>query len=186
MSTALHLNVDEYNRMVTMGAFSHLNRRIELVRGEIREMNPAGPLHNDLVMLLTDWSYRTTDRLKVRVTVQTSLELVPQQSCPEPDLMWLQASRYRDRHPNASDVKLVIEVSDSSLQSDLTEKTLLYAESGVIELWIVDVQGRCIHVFRKPSRTGYLETFVATLIDELKPLEPCKISIRLQELFVEE
>lgn len=100
--------------------------------------------------------------------------------------MWLQASRYRERHPNASDVKLAIEVSDSSLQSDLTEKTQLYAESGVIELWIVDVQGQCIHVFRKPSCTGYLETFIPIRSDELKPLEPCENPICLQELFAAE
>jgi hypothetical protein len=44
MSTSLNLTIDQYVRMVERGAFDHLNRKIELIRGEIREMNPAGLL----------------------------------------------------------------------------------------------------------------------------------------------
>jgi len=36
-------------RNATGGAFDHLNRKIELIYGEIREMNPAGPVHDDLI-----------------------------------------------------------------------------------------------------------------------------------------
>ena len=49
MSMVLHLTNEEYDRMVTRGAFDHLNRKIELIRGEIREINPAGPMHNDFI-----------------------------------------------------------------------------------------------------------------------------------------
>ena len=57
MSTVLHLTAEEYDRMVIRGAFDHLNRKIELIRGEIREMNPAGPIRNDFIAFLTEWSY---------------------------------------------------------------------------------------------------------------------------------
>lgn len=56
MSTTLHLTIDEFDRMVLCGAFDHLRRKIELIRGELREMNPAGPLHDDLITYLTNWS----------------------------------------------------------------------------------------------------------------------------------
>lgn len=54
MSTGLSLTAEEYDQMVQRGAFDHLNRKIELIRGELREMNPAGPLHDDLITYLNN------------------------------------------------------------------------------------------------------------------------------------
>ena len=137
MSATLQLTVEEYGQMIACGAFEHLNRKIELIRGEIRQRNPAGPLHNDLIDYLTDWSVRATNRDRVHVRVQMGLDLSALASQPEPDLLWLRADRYRQRHPTAADVKLAIEVADSSLHSDLVEKAALYAEAGIREYWIV-------------------------------------------------
>lgn len=183
MSTALHLTATEYGQMVERGAFDHLNRKIELIRGEIREMNPAGPIHDDLIAYMTDWSVRTTDRRKIRVNVQTGLDLPSLQSRPEPDLLWVRAARYRDRHPTADDVKLAIEISDSSLQSDLIEKAALYADAGIVEYWIVDAKGPCIHVFRAPQAGEYARRSVAKIGELLLPLEPCITPLDLQDLF---
>jgi hypothetical protein len=50
MSTIAKFSLEEYERMVASGAFEGLKRRrLELIRGEIREMNPIGPDHCDLV-----------------------------------------------------------------------------------------------------------------------------------------
>ena len=54
MSTGLKLSVAEYEAMVEKGAFDHLSKKIELIYGVIEEMNPAGPLHDDLIEYLTD------------------------------------------------------------------------------------------------------------------------------------
>lgn len=184
MSTNLHLSATEYDRMVERGAFAHLNRKIELIYGEIREMNPAGPVHDDLIAYLTDWSVRGTDRKKIRVTVQSGLDLANLNSRPEPDLLWVRAARYRDRHPTAADVKLAIEVSDSSLLADLIEKAALYAEAGIVEYWIVDAKGECVHVFRNPQAGEYTQRSVAKIGEILSPLEPCNHSLDLHDLFV--
>jgi Uma2 family endonuclease len=146
-------------------------------------MNPAGPRHNDLVMFLTDWSYRVTDRAKIRITVQTGLELASHESCPEPDVMWLRANRYPNRHPNAADVKLAIEVSDSSLQFDLNDKAALYAEAGIVEVWIVDSQGQRIHALRNPSKGKFQDRFLVMAGDLLSPLEPCQAPLDVGDLF---
>jgi Uma2 family endonuclease len=124
--------------MVQLGAFDHLKRKVELIRGELQEMNPAGPLHDDLVTYLTNWSARSTSPKTTMVTSQTGLDLAELDSRPEPDLMWLRAKRYRGRHPSAKDVLLAIEVSYSNLHSDSTQKADLYAEAGIDEYWIVD------------------------------------------------
>ena len=184
MSTNLHLSAAEYDRMVERGAFDHLNRKIELIYGELREMNPAGPVHDDLIAYLTDWSVRATDREKIRVTIQSGLDLSDLNSRPESDLLWVRAARYRDRHPTAADVKLAIEVSDSSLQADLIEKAALYAQASIIEYWIVDAKGQCVHVFRNPQTGEYTQRSVAKVGEFLSPLEPCNPPLDLRDLFV--
>lgn len=183
MSMVLHLTSEEYDRMVTRGAFDHLNRKIELIRGQIREINPAGPMHNDFIAFLTEWSYLTSSRQEIRVTVQSDLELSEFESRPEPDLLWIRAGRYRERHPRATDVKLAIEVADSSLQADLIEKAALYAEAQIVEYWIVDVQASCMHIFRSPKNGAYTERSVAKAGEFLSPLEPCSKPLNLAELF---
>lgn len=183
MSTSLHLTTDEYDRMVLRGAFDHLNRKIELIRGELREMNPAGPIQDDLIMYLTGWSARSTDPSKISVTAQTGLNLAELESRPEPDLLWVRAGRYRDRHPGADDVFLAIEVAHSSLENDLSVKATLYAEAGIVEYWIVDAKASCAHVFRKPSSGAYLDRTVARVGETLSPLVTNDAVLDLSDLF---
>jgi len=52
MSTILKLSIEEYSQMIEQGAFDRLHRRIELIRGELRETSPAGPIHDDLITFL--------------------------------------------------------------------------------------------------------------------------------------
>ena len=85
MSTSLKLTVAEYDAMVEKGAFDHLSKKIELIYGVVEEMNPAGPLHDDLIEYLTDWSVRSTTRDEIRVRIQSGLSLPELSSRPEPD-----------------------------------------------------------------------------------------------------
>jgi len=150
MSSILRLSFPEYDRMVRKGAFDVLDRRIEFIRGELREMNPAGPVHDDLIGYLTRWSASVTSAASVAIRVQSGLDLPEQESRPEPDLLWVKARRYLDRHPRASEVLLAIEVAESSLPSDLTEKAALYAEAGILEYWIVDATANRVQTFAEP------------------------------------
>ncbi|MBP85537.1 MAG: hypothetical protein CMJ64_02285 [Planctomycetaceae bacterium] len=183
MSTGLHLTANEFGRMVECGAFDHLNRKIELIRGELREMNPAGPVHDDLIMYLTNWSARSISPDSIMVTSQTGLDLAELDSRPEPDLLWVRAARYRERHPSASDVKLAIEVSRSSLQSDLREKAALYAEAGIVEYWIVDANASCVHVYRQPRGAEYTDRSIANRGDKISPMETKKAVLDINDLF---
>ncbi|MFN9411735.1 MAG: hypothetical protein ACK57V_05060 [Pirellula sp.] len=61
MPDTLHLNLAEYDAMVLRGAFDMLDRKVELFRGELVEINPAGPLHDYLITYLTNWSVRNCD-----------------------------------------------------------------------------------------------------------------------------
>ena len=183
MSSALHLTVDEFDHMVRRGAFDGLCRKVELIRGELTEMNPAGPVHDDLITFLTNWSVRHCDPATTLVSSQTGLELLEQASRPEPDLMWIRKRRYRERHPTAIDVQLAIEVADSSLVNDLEIKRRLYAEAGIAEYWIVDAAASCIHVHRQPVGGDYASRSVVTIRDQLSPLCYPQAVLDLADLF---
>lgn len=186
MSTSLHLTVEEFDQMVERGAFEHLNRKVELIRGELREKKPEGPLHDDLITYLINWSARSTSPETIMVTSQTGLNLAELQSRPEPDLMWLRAKRYRGRHPSASDVLLAIEVSFSSLRSDLQKKAELYAEAEIGEYWIIDANGQCVHVCRNPHNGQYTDRQVVAIGETISPVHAPEIALDVHELFLGE
>jgi Uma2 family endonuclease len=79
---------------------------------------------------------------------------------PQPDVMLLRprADDYQSRHPNAADVLLLVEVSETSLAYDRRTKLPLYARFGVPEVWIVDLKGAAVEVYREPAGDGYALT----------------------------
>ena len=50
---------------------------------------------------------------------------------------------------------LVIEVADSTIKYDREVKIPLYAEEGVIEVWLVDINLECVEVYREPANGIY-------------------------------
>ena len=155
MSTALKLTVAEYDEMVLRGAFDGLQKKIELFRGALVEMNPAGPIHDDYIAYLNRWSIQSTLDQSVLVRIQSGLSLPELDSRPELDVMWVRDRRYLDRNPESQDVLLIIEVSDSSKQYDRVQKALLYAQAGIEDFWVVDVQESLVVVHRQPTSGGY-------------------------------
>ena len=184
MSSALQLTLSEYNHMVACGAFEAINRKVELIRGVIREMNPAGPIHDDLIDYLNDWSVRSTNRASIHIRGQSGIDLPHLDSRPEPDVFWVKSKRYLDGHPSGEDTLLAIEVADSSLKSDRTTKADLYAEAGIQEYWVVDVQGQCIYVMREvaaDNRYGWQRTI--SVGSKLSPLAEPSAILDVTDLF---
>jgi len=183
MSAVLKLTTAEYDEMVAKGAFDGLQKRIELINGVIVQTNPAGPVHDDLIEFLTQWSVRNTSPEEVRVRIQSGLSLPELDSRPEPDVLWVKARRYLDRHPVSSDVLLLIEVADSSLKSDRDTKPELYAKAGIVEYWIANIADEVIHVYRQPADYGYQMQFTVSGDTELTPLAQATAVLKPGELF---
>src|SRR5262249_32807369 len=76
---------------------------------------------------------------------------------PQPDLLALERREdfYQDEPPGASDVLLLIEVADSSLQYDQAVKLPLYARAGIREVWLVDLVRDEVQVHREPTPGGF-------------------------------
>lgn len=182
MSTLARITGADFDAMVERGAFDVIGpRKVELIHGELRFMNPAGPVHDDHIEFVNDWSVRNTTRKDCNVRVQAGF--VCQDNRPEPDLLWLRPKRYGRQRPTVADVLLLIEVSDSSLSDDLREKADLYSEGGVAEYWVVDIPNQRIHIMSDIHDGRYRRIEMHVAPDVIAP--QCKPDARLMlaELF---
>lgn len=146
--------VHDYHRMGEAGILTE-DDRVELIEGEIVTMSPIGSGHagrvNKLTRLLV---LRVGDH--GLVSVQNPVRL-SEYSEPQPDFAVLKPSDddYTSRHPNASDVLLLVEIADSSLGTDRRVKVPLYARHGVPVVWLVNLKDEVVEVHSEPSESGY-------------------------------
>ncbi len=138
--------VRQFHQMGELGFFE--GRRASLIHGLIFEEGPMNPPHR-IALELADTAIRFAFGPGWRFCVQMPLVL-GQDIDPEPDVAVVRGSaRGTTTHPTGAD--LVIEIADSSRDYDLTVKAEMYATAGIPEYWVVDVDGRALHVFRDPA-----------------------------------
>lgn len=184
MSTGIRFTVAEFDRMIEQGVFADRpDQRLELIHGEIREMTPPNPPHEDTVDLLNYWSVDNAPRDEVRVRIQNSLGIAELDSVPEPDVAWMRARSYRKRRPRPTDVLLLIEVAESSLAYDRGEKLELYAAARIKEYWIVNLPDLCIEVYRKPHGGAYRESATYQVGELISPLAFPTIALEVSYVF---
>lgn len=155
------ITVDEYYEMARIGVIDP-DARVELIEGEIVAMAPIGNPHGYVVDELSDRLWAAV-RDRARVRVQGALRLSNRtELMPDLSLLKLPSEQYRQKQASASDALLVIEVSDTTLRKDLHVKIPLYARHGVCEVWIIDLEKRCIRFFRSPADGRYQEVSVTS------------------------
>ena len=182
MSTIAKLRGADFDSMVARGAFNDLEpMKIELIYGELRFMNPAGPTHSGEISFLARWACANTDPAQVLVYVQGAFECG--ENRPEPDIAWFRKPPSRRVLPTHKDALLVIEVSDSSLTKDLKEKAKLYAEHDIPEYWIVDINAETLHVYRSPTNGKYQSVEQLTPPATIAPLCNPAATLGLVDLF---
>jgi Uma2 family endonuclease len=184
MSTTLRITLAEYDAMIAADAFAPLgDRRIELIHGEIREMNPPGPTHETIIDRLNEWSNQPGLWGKIFVRVQNSIGLPNVDSAPQPDLAWTPRNDFTGQRPSAKDVLLLIEVAESSLLYDLGEKLALYASAGIAEYWVVDLVGWQVHVMREPRPGHFASQFAYGEGTEISPQAFPNVRLSVDRLF---
>lgn len=142
-------SVTQYHRMIETGVLTE-NDRVELLDGYLVEKMPHDPLHDGTVQKVNRRLVRAIPS-GWEVRVQSSITLA--NSEPEPDVALVRedSSGYMTRHPQAADFGIVIEVSNSTLASDRSDKREIYAEDRIPIYWIVNLIDRQIEVFEQPS-----------------------------------
>lgn len=146
----------DYHRMTEADLF-HENPRVELIQGQIIDMAPIGSPHFGMVNRLTRLLVPLVSARGL-VSVQNPVRLDPR-SEPQPDVAILKprADDYETGVPGPSDVLLLIEVADTSLDFDRNVKAPLYAQSGIAEYWIVNLPDRIVEVHREPAGARYVQ-----------------------------
>ena len=155
------ITVDEYYRMGEAGILKP-DQRVELLDGDIYDMNPIGSLHASTVREISLQFAQAALDGRIIASVQDPLRL-DDETEPVPDFMALapRPGKYRTSHPGGRDVLLLVEVADTSLEYDKA-KLPGYARSGVCEVWIVDISSRSILVYRNRGDGQYGDTETKT------------------------
>jgi Uma2 family endonuclease len=149
--------VAEYHKLIEIGVLTE-NDRLELLDGYLVEKMPHNPVHDGtlqkvnrrlLALLPAGWEAR----VQMAITLSTSE--------PEPDVAVVRESPdgYTTRHPGPSDFGIVIEVSNTTLDSDRDDKIPLYARDGIPVYWIVNLIDRQVEVYEQPSGASPSPTY---------------------------
>jgi Uma2 family endonuclease len=182
----LRWTVDQFHRVNATGVFE--GRRPLLIRGILLEQGPMNPPHAIALELLVDVmraAFATGWRVRSQLPLVLGLE-----TDPFPDLALVSGTaRGTTAHPTSA--SLVVEISDTTLKLDMTEKVELYATAKVPEYWVLDLNARQLHVFRDPQPLP-LPTELAAITyqihdtlgpnDSVSPLAAPIASIRVADL----
>lgn len=133
----------EVDQMLDSGIFA--GQRFELIDGELIDKMGQKPPHASTIQRCME--LLATIFGLARVRVQLPMEAGPadrERSVPEPDVAVLAETKpdFTRRHTSGRELILVIEVSDTTLRHDASQKRDLYARSGVLEYWVLDLKGR--------------------------------------------
>jgi Uncharacterized protein conserved in cyanobacteria, COG4636 len=136
---------DQFEQLGRLGVFR--DQRVELIGGEIVQMPPVGPEHSvGKTHTASAWQRRKQPKWHVRI--DDPLRIGDSEPVPDVAIVPGKPSDYRTQHPTTA--LLIIEIADTSLEYDRTEKMSLYAAAGIPEYWIVNLVERCVEVYREP------------------------------------
>jgi Uma2 family endonuclease len=166
----------EYDRLVDLGWF--VDEPIELLRGVLVTMSPQGRAHASAIEFFNE---QLVLQLAGRHGVRPQLPFAADDwSEPEPDLAIVRKDPSLRSHP--SEALLVVEIASSSLALDRGLKRTIYAEVGIPEYWIVDVNGRTVEVHTRPDGGRYSRVQTLRDGDVLQPTLLPEVMIRVAEM----
>ena len=159
--------VAEYLALAAAGILAK-EERIELVDGVIIRMAPIGNRHQHSVDWLADLLQASIGR-RAMVQVQGSIQL-DDANAPEPDIAVIRRGSINEIGPvMPSDVYLLVEVADSSLEFDLGEKLARYAAVGIPEVWVANLRARELVVNTEPEGAAYANVRIVLLDGAVSP-----------------
>ena len=173
--------IDHYHQAIDAGCFDE--QLVELLKGEIILMTPERESHAYYNSECADY---LKDLLGNRAKVRDAKPItLPNNSEPAPDIAIVKplGVEYLKHHPYPNDIYWLIEFSKTTLKKDLTEKKAIYAEAGIKEYWVVDLQNSQLKVFRDLDKADYTTQLTLTT-GNIIPLDFPDISISVKNFIV--
>jgi Uma2 family endonuclease len=146
-------SVERYHAMIDAGIVG-ADDRVELLDGLIVDKMSKNPPHS----AATRAGRKALERIvPAGWFVDDQEPITLSGSEPEPDLAVIRGddSHYSARHPGPSDVGLVVEISDATLDRDRILKKRIYATAGIPCYWLVNLVYRRIEVYSDPKSCDY-------------------------------
>jgi Uma2 family endonuclease len=138
---------EDYYRAAELGFFRP-DERLELIGGEVIEKaSPQKSRHTKAIRAVEHALEEIYGQgFDVRYQLPLALD---DNSEPEPDVAVVEGSWDDfDEHPTTA--LLVVEISDTTLRTDRGLKASLYAQAGIPEYWIVNLEEGVLEVYREP------------------------------------
>lgn len=169
--------VEEYEELGRAGIFDG-EKRVELLNGEIVVMSPIGYRHATAVNRLTKF-FVLHARDRYIVSPQHPVKLDPR-SAPQPDLALLHPScDSSGETPTSSDVFLIIEIADSTVQYDRQDKGPAYALQDIQEYWLLNLEQNRLEIFRSPKAGAYRQQIIREAAATASPLAFPDLELRV-------
>jgi len=168
----------------TLAPWDH--QRLELIDAEL--INKMGPPRRHTIALTAVLGWLIQVFEGKYVNSYAPIDVAPEDnptSEPQPDLIVLAKPSWeiRDANPQPSDLRLVVEISDSTLGFDLTTKAALYARAGIADYWVLDVAARRLIVHRDPRNGLYQSITAYSEHEAVAPLAAPDREFRVGEAF---
>jgi Uma2 family endonuclease len=145
-------------------AAGFLNYRYELIEGVILKKVGQFLRHATVITKAMAWLLGRFD--SGEILTQISIYVAEADNTvnkPEPDVLLLnkRAEDIATDQLRPEDIRLLIEVSDTTLAYDLGTKAGLYARAGIPEYWVISIAERTLYVHSAPREGTYQRTAVA-------------------------
>jgi Uma2 family endonuclease len=152
----------QYHALIDSGII-YEGEPVELLEGLVVKKSRRGPRHDGAATRLMN---RLPGLLPAgwMLSVQCAISL--NDSEPEPDGAVVRGDEtsYDSRLPEAADFGIAIEVSDSTLAFDRSDKGRIYARAGIPEYWIINIPDRQIEVYTQPNSTAALPHYAGRAV----------------------
>jgi len=122
---------------------------VELLDGWLVAEMPKNPSHRVATRMLR---LALEKRVAPGWYIASQEPITLESSEPEPDGTAIRGkpSDYLSRHPNGSEVGLVAEISDTTLERDRGAKKTIYAQARIPVFWIINLVDRQVEVYTDP------------------------------------
>ena len=178
------LTVQEFEELARAEGWDE-DIRVELLDGEVVWMSPINDRHAACVKRLNQHFNRRYAAEQVLVSVQDPIR-IERYDEPQPDVTLLgpRADFYARGTPTPADILLLVEVADTTLRTDLGRKARIYADGGVSEYWVVDLNNRVLYVHRAPEGGGYTSREVLSVTERLSAEFASEVEFSVSELLI--
>ena len=179
-------DVATYERACGMGVFE--GRRVELIEGEINDLNAHSKPHMAGISRTYDLLREVFPKGTYVLTNQSTL-YSSEQSRPEPDIAVFRGDYADLMSEDPMRPILVVEVSLETLAYDQGDKASFYAHLGVHEYWVLNLRDEWLEVRRNPQPmasqrhgAGYASLEILNRAMNAGPLELPQVVVAVHDL----